>query len=348
MNLDRKIMTNKKYIINLILPVALLLVLAAGCKKLLPTDRDTFNTEARFTQTIYKPVMGRTTLMSDNFDSQSSSLPLTFKIVNPRNSDGQIAVDLIKKYDVLVWKKAYSGTEKSLQEIEDKRVIEQHPLFEIREHSGEFIMWAAANSRNLSSLPDSGYTFDVEVSNNGGRRYFNNLKLQPYKERGFEPNSIDPVTGASANAPIRPNILTNMKGERTASNLTSNDVTILAHKMGEGNSLTFKFKDSVANDIDPGKFNLTQWNKLVHGFNMQKTSTYVRYDVAYPIPLVEFPTAYTSVDGKQAAVRFAYDRLGFGGLKEVSEMIFNFSIYEKGDWEIVFYFNRDNPKFTNE
>lgn len=347
MDLFKKIMIDKKYILSGI-PLLFVLAIIGGCKKFLPTDRDTFNTEARFTQTIYKPVLGRTTVMGDNFDSQSSSLPLTFKIVNPRNSDGLLAPELIKPFDVLVWKKAYFGNEKSLEEIEAKRAIEKHPLFEIREHSGEFIMWAAANASNLNALPDSGYTFDVEVTNNGGRRYFNNLKLQAYRERAYEPNSFDPVSGASTNAPIRPTLISNIKGEKTSSNIGSNDVNVYFNRMGDGNSITFRFLDTLLRPIDPAKFKLTNWVGLVHGFNMEKTSTYVKYDVAYPIPLVEIPTAFTTVDGKQATVKFSYDRLGFGGVKELAEMSFNFSIYQKGAWEIVFWFNRDNPKFTNE
>ncbi len=347
MDLVKKIMINKNIFI-ITIAVMLLLGVLSACKKLLPADRDAFSTEARFTQTLYKPVLGRTTVMSDNFDAQSSSLPLTFKIVNPKNSDGVVAPELIKAFDVLVWKKAYTGTETTLAEIESKRTVEQHPLFEIREHSGEFIMWAASNASILKALPDSGYTFDVEVTNSGGRRYFNNMQLQPYRERPYEPNSLDPITGASTNAAIRPSSINNIKGEKTSGALSSNDVNVYLNRTGDGNSLTFRFLDTLLNPIDPAKFKLTNWNKLLHGFNMQMTSTYVKYDVAYPIPLVEIPTAYTTLDGKQAAVKFSYDRLGFGGIKEVADLSFNFSIYQKGAWEIIFWFNRDNPKFTNE
>lgn len=341
-------MIHKKYFLLYVIPLVLTAVMGIACKKLLPADRDSFSLEARFTQTIYKPVLGRTTLMTKNFDAQSSSLPLTFRILNPRNSEGQIAPELIKPFDVQVWKKAYTGTEQSLEEIEAKRAIEKHPLFEIREHSGEFILWSAANNSTLKSLPDSGYTFDVEVTNNGGRRFFNNMQLQPFKERAYEPNSMDPLTGANANSPIRPNIMMGMKGERTSSDLSANDVNVYMNRIGDGNSITFRFLDTLSRPMDPSKFNLTKWDKLVHGFKMEKTSTYVKYEVAYPIPLVELPTAYTTVDGRQAFVGFTYERLGFGGIKETAGMAFNFSIYQKGAWEVVFWFNRDNPKFANE
>lgn len=319
-----------------------------ACKKLLPTDKDAFNKEARFSQTTYRPVLGRTTVMSNNFDSQSSSLPLTFRIVGVRNSDGISAPELLKPFPVQVWKKAYDGSEQSLAEIEAKRTIEQHPLFEVRQHSGEFILWKEATSNLLKSLPDSGYVFDVEVSNSGGRKYFNNMILQPYRERPYEPNTIDALSGNSTGGTINPNLADNIVGTITNSKINTSDISILFHRKGDGNSLTFKFLDTLLKPMDPTKFKLTNWEKLVHGFNMKKTNDSVSYDVAYPIPLVALPTPYTTGDGRQATVRFSYDRLGYGGVREVATLSFNFAIYQKGSWDILIWFKKENPKFEND
>ena len=334
---------------NQILLALIAITLSFGaCKKLLPTDKDAFNPEAGFTQTVYQPVLGRTTVMSNNFNSQNSSLPLNFKIVSIRNSDGISAPELLKSFPVSVWKKAYDGSEKTLAEIEAKRTIEQHPLFEIRQHSGELIMWSEATSNIVKSIPDSGYVFDVEVSNTGGRKYYNGLKLQPFKERAYEPNQFDPITGTSTGGTIYPSFVGNITGEATSAKLGSTDINISFYKKGDGNSLTFKFLDTLFKPIDPAKFKLTNWEKLVHGFNMKKTATEVTYDVAYPIPCVKIPTPYTTGDGRQASVTFAYDRLGFGGFREVATLMFNFAIYQKGDWEVVIWFKTDNPKFVND
>lgn len=334
--------------INTFLTLTVAVLLLGACKKLLPTDKDAFNPDAGFTQTIYRPILGRTTVMSNNFDTQSSSLPLTFRIAAIRNSDGESAPEMLKPFDVLVWKKAYDGSEKSLAEIESKRTIEQHPLFEVRKHSGEFILWAEATSNIVKSLPDSGYVFDMEVSNSGGRKYYNNLRLQPYKERNYEPNSIDPLTGASTGGNISPLILDNFVGQVTGGTLNPSDVNISFNRKGDGNSLSFKFLDTLQKEINPDKFKLTNWSKLVHGFNMLKTTTSVTYDIAYPIPCVVLPTPYTTTDGKQAAVTFSYDRIGFGGYRQVATMNFNFSIFKKGSWEIVIWFKRENPKFEDD
>lgn len=337
--------------INILLTVAIVALSLSACKKLLPTDKDAFNANAAFTQVVYYPILGRTTVMSNNFDTQSSSLPLTFRIAAIRNSDDETANELLKPFDVLVWKKAYDGSEKSLAEIEAKRTIEKHPLFEIRQHSGEFIMWAEATSNIVKSIPDSGYVFDVEVSNSGGRKYYNNLKLQPYKERDYEPNSIDPITGAATGGNINPLVLDNFVGKASGGTLSPSDVNISFHRKDDGSSLTFKFLDTLQKPINPGKFKLTNWSKLVHGFNMTPitaTSESVTYDVAYPIPCVAIPTPYTTLDGKQASVTFSYDRMGFGGVRQIATMKFNFSIFKKGSWDIVIWFKRDNPKFEDD
>jgi hypothetical protein len=319
-----------------------------SCKKLLPSDSDAFNKDAGFKQTIYKPILGRTTLMGDNFNIESSSLPLTFKIVSIRNSDGLTSPELLKPFPVLVWKKAYDGSEQTLQEIESKRTTEQHTLFEIGEHSGEFIMWAEAKSNIVKALPDSGYVFDVEVANNGGRKYFNNLVLQPQRELPYEPNRINPLTGANIGGNITPSAMAGIVGEKSGQPLSPNDITILFNKVGEGNSLSFKFLDTLLKPIDPAKFKLTNWAKLVHGFNMKMSSTSVKYDVAYPIPLVQIPTPYTNASGSRAKISFSYDRIGFGGFRVAADLGLDFAIYEKGDWEIIIWFNKDNPRFTND
>ena len=116
----------------------------------------------------------------------------------------------------------------------------------------------------------------------------------------------------------------------------------------QGHSLTFKFLDTLFQPIDPALFSTTNWDGLLHGFNMSMTKTSVTYQVAYPIPLVELPTRYTSPDGKRARVLFSYSRNGFGGAKEDAVLGLDFAIYEPGNWEIVFAFKNDNPKFKND
>lgn len=327
----------------------MLLILASGCKKSLPEDRESLGLDTRFTQSVYSPTLGRNTLFSDNLFVGSSSLPLNFKIINIRTRDGSPAPELTKNTPVEVWTLPYLGTEKSIEEIEAKRKIENRPVFEIREHSGQFLMWAAATSNLLKTQPDSGYVFDVEMSNSGGRRYFRDFKLMPLKERPFEPSVLDPITGHSRFIGLTPSNMGNIRGEKTNQRLFFGDVAVLFNKVsGVGNSLKFKFVDSLFKPIDPNRFNLTKWDQLVHGFNMVKTNEFVKYDVAYPIPLVAFQTPYTDPSGTRAHTVFKYERQGFGNIREEAYLSLDFSIYEKGNWEIIIWFTTESPKFTND
>ena len=341
-------MKDNKSIIKYLFAVLVMVTVVTSCTKNLPDERLSIASDSKYLRTEFHPVLGRNTLFTNIFQYGNSSRPLDFKIVNMRTFSGDPAPELTTKYPVLVWKKVYDGTEKSIQEIEDKRSIEYHPLFEIRPHSGDLFMWAAANSNMIKAQPDSGYVFDVEMSNSGGRRYFQNLRVMPLRERPFEPSNLDPITGQGTSVSVNPTGVF-IKGVRDQQTLnTRDDVQVLFQKVGIGNSLTFRFIDTLSNTIDPNKFADTDWENLVHGFNMQKTNTEVKYQVAYPIPLTGHPTKYTTLSGEQARTVFKFSRIGFGGVLERNYLAFNFNIYEPGDWIITFWFKRDKPDFDND
>lgn len=340
-------MKNIQYILKVSLTLLLGGIVLYSCKKNLPDERLSIANDSQYTQYVYQPVLGRNTLFANNFQYGNSSRPLDFKIVNMRTFNGEPAPELTNNYPVTVWKTAYDGTEKSIAEIEAKRVTENHPLFEVRPHSGEFMMWAAANSNMIKAQPDSGYVFDVEMSNSGGRKYFQNFRLRPLRERPYEPSNLDPVTGQGTSVSVNPTSL-NITGLRGQPLNTRDDVQVLFKKAGNGNSITFKFVDTLSNPIDPNKFAATDWANLVHGFNMVKDATKVKYEVAYPIPCSAYPTKYTTLSGDQARVVFRFNRQAFGNVLQQCFLAFNFNIYQKGDWEITFWFKRDKPKFDND
>jgi hypothetical protein len=340
-------MKNKINLLRICLILVLGSIALSACKKNLPDERLSIANDSQYTQYLYQPVLGRNTLFANNFQYGNSSRPLDFKIVNMRTFNGEPAPELTNNYPVTVWKTAYDGTEKSLAEIEAKRTIENHPLFEVRPHSGEFMMWAAANSNMVKAQPDSGYVFDVEMSNSGGRKYYQNFRLRPLRERPYEPSNLDPVTGQGTSVSVNPTSLF-ITGERGQLLNTRDDVQVLFKKAGNGNSITFKFADTLSNPIDPNKFAATDWVNLVHGFNMVKDATKVKYEVAYPIPCSAYPTKYTTLSGDQARVVFRFNRQAFGNVQQQCFLAFNFNIYQKGDWEITFWFKRDKPKFDND
>lgn len=340
-------MKNNINLLRIFLTILISGIVLSSCKKNLPEERLSIANDSQYIQYLYQPVLGRNTLFANNFQYGNSSRPLDFKIVNMRSFTGEPAPELTNNYPVLVWKTAYDGTEKSLNEINAKRVLENHPLFEVRPHSGEFLMWAAANSNMIKAQPDSGYVFDVEMSNSGGRKYYQNFRLRPLRERPYEPSNLDPVTGQGTSVSVNPTSV-NITGERGQPLNTRDDVQVLFKKAGNGNSITFKFVDTLSNPINPDKFAATDWTNLVHGFNMVKDATKVKYDVAYPIPLSAYPTKYTTLSGDQARIVFRFNRQAFGNVLQQCYLAFNFNIYEKGDWEITFWFKRDKPKFDND
>jgi hypothetical protein len=335
----------------------LIFLLFISCRKWVIDDLDYLSKRAVYNQKVYTPIMGRTTLFTQIFNTDNSSTPINFKILNVRyKQSGKPTKDLEQTVEAVVWKQAYTGWERSLEEIIAKRSVETHPIWEVRPTSGDFLFWA---NTALVAQPDSGYLFDVEASNSGGRELYENLNLMPFREQPYSPYEYDPVTGKQkANYPNsndssifelqynHPGI-NNITNDDNSLGLSSDSVRVHFHKTGPGHSLTFRFMDKDSLPIDPAKFNLTPWDSLVHGFDRQLTSTGVTYQVAYPIPLLRYKTRFTTGDGSQAAVKFSFTRLGFGNIRQTGTVELSFSIYQEGDWEIIFYF-RNNPRFRDE
>jgi len=353
-----------------------IMIAFSGCRKIfdLPDEKDYLSTKMTYTRTEFTATLGRVNLFQGYFNADNSSFPMTLEIINPRFGDGRSAEDMLVKKPVLVWTAEYTGNEKSIAEIEAKRKTEERPIIEVRP-SGDIVVWEAATSdllkpRDSVIYPQDIRYFDVKVKNSGGTRIMKNLSIIPSIEIPYFPaDDINPYSGKpNTTTPNGTNLKHNypgiygMKGEGTNDDLSANGgglkgvVYTYIRKVpgGTGNSLRFKFlnKDSVA--IDPAKFNETKWDQLIHGFNMEKTSEYVKYEVAYPIPLARIPTRFTTGGvnnlggGFTAHTEFIYSRNGFAGRREQGVIVQDFAIYEKGDWEIVFHFKTVNPKFEDE
>lgn len=327
------------------------MVAMTACKKLVPKERNTIGGDSGFTLDTYEPILGRTTYFTDNFYQGSTTYPADFKIINVRRRTGEPAPELTDAFPVKVWKAAYTGEEKSIAEIEAKRREEYHSILEMSPHTGDITFWGAGKSDFIFAQPDSGYLFDVELSNSGGRRFFRNLKLMPMKEIPTLPTNLNAMTGQPVGENFGLSFIENVIGTKNSGrNLGFSDVDVYIRKANPStrNALTFRFLDTLYQPMNPAIFNTTDWANLVHGFNMKMTDTYVQYDVAYPIPLVSVPTRYTTSDGRTARAAFTWSRIGFGGARINASFGLNFAIYDPGDWEIVFAFKNDVPKTTDD
>lgn len=334
----------------------------------LPQDKDFISENLTYSTQILEPTMGRTTVFNP-LNSDNSTLPLNFEIVNPRFGDGTPALDFLEPAETYEWIQEYDGEETSMEEIERKRRLVKKPMFEV-DSGGRFIMHASAISERIAPRPTDSVLktqdirfFDLKLSNSGGIRYIKDFQLIPWRELDYEPTDLNPYTGEVAPDPLSPNdprkrayivpiLMYNMMGENTNIYLVNNDqkkdvvIYIRQFEGNAGNKLRIKFLDKDEQPIHPAEFNETRWDEMFHGFNRKITAEYVEYDVLYPIPLTNNKTPYGS--GGWANLDIKYSRLGWGGTREIAGMTFNFKIFKKGNWEIVFHFRNDNPKFEND
>ncbi|WP_316794136.1 DUF5007 domain-containing protein [Pedobacter frigoris] len=345
-----------KSIINLSVSISLIALITVSCKKA-PAEKDYLSDKATFaTVAIYEPILGRTILQKTSFNADGSSYPLTFSLQNVRHNDGTPAPEMNQTSESLEWTGLYTGLEKSLKEIEDKRKVVNKPFFEIRPGSGDFI-FHKSSSQIITPYPNQGYLFDIKITNNGNERVIPNFRLRPIQEIPYEPFEYDSYTRArKTETRIRANGATYTTAFINHAAMTNVYVTkdtlmndslnrVYFRKIGDGNSLTFKFFDQDSVVINPAKFNITKWDELIHGFNLTKTDTEVTYNVAYPIPLTDLDTKYAK-SGK-ARINIGYTRKGFNEMRIDANLLLNFGIYEKGDWVIIFKFKR-TPRFQNE
>lgn len=337
--------------------LALLLALAgmaSACSEFLPEELDSFDKDVAFSQTLYRPTLGRTTVFSNNFNAGNSTRPLTFTILDVRHADGTPAPELTEYYPVQVWQTPYLGTERSVAEIEAKRTTENRPLLQIRQHSGEIVVRSEARSEFVRVDPDEGYEFDVRAENSGGFKDFAGLRLIPTRENDYEPVTRDAATGFITEDFIHPSTVRNMYREGFTGffgQLAADDINVYFHRseadVDSVPTLTFRFLDKDYRPIAPRLFAGTDWANLVHGFNMTMNDELVRYQVAYPIPLITLPTRFTDAKGERAHVVFAYDRIVRNGQRLTASMALDFSIYTPGHWEILFVFTGGTPEFKD-
>lgn len=347
-------------------------VLLSSCSKLydLPEDRDFISENIDYLEKMIEPVLGRNNLFT-SLQADNSTLPMQFEIVNARYGDGRPVTDLFTRVQTYEWISEYDGLETSLEEIEAKRQLVERPAFEV-DSNGRFILWSSATEQLITPRPTDTVLrtqdvrfFDLKVSNSGGERLIRDFQVIPWRERPYYPDTdINPYTGGTAPDPQRPrdttrqdyiipSSITNVIGEDSELPLVNNTekkdivVYIRPFEGGNGHNLRFRFMGKDGAYLNPTLFNETKWDELVHGFNKEVAESYVQYDVAYPIPLTSFRTDYSD-GGGSAQLDFAYSRIGFGGVLSLSSFGLNFNIYKPGDWEIVFHFRNENPKFEDE
>ncbi|SEW36337.1 DUF5007 domain-containing protein [Chitinophaga arvensicola] len=333
-----------------------LAVTATSCyKELLPKEKEHFSNNVNFDGDTYTANFGRTNVFYGKFNADNSTQPLTFQLLNIHRPDSQPAPELLTQVDTWQWKAYYSGTEKTIAEIDAKRFQVKRPVLDMRENSGDLVFWAT----DTSKIKPGVYTFDILVKNNGGQKLFQKQKLQLRLPRPYEPYDYDDITGLHKKDD-KNNLIYNhptLEGVQDMQNNTINadQVNVYFHKTGTGkNSVTFKVYDKDSVLIPMSKFNVTQWDSLKYvsntigqnvffGFNRKfaTDSSTVTWDITNPYPVL----ADVGIN-ESARVTFTYERVSYGQRRR-AYMGYGFSILEPGSWEIIFKF-RVNPKFIND
>ena len=350
-------MKNKQnicYRLNKYSLLGVMLFVGTSCvDKFLPEEKDAFDRDVTFTRTTFDPVMGHTVFYTGICNVGNSTLPLTFEIVDMMHNDGTPAPELEEFYPVRVWQKPYLGTEKTIEEINAKRGIEYRRLFDVRKHSGEIIMWGEANSGILRCQPDSGYVFNMEITNSGGHKTVKKMRLMPKREMDYEPSIYDSETELAIAEYVSPET-SRMRYQSSGSSfhysIEPEDIHIYFRenkdKQDGATSLTISFYDPSWNVIDPRCFNETNWKGLFQaGFlKGQVGPEVVTYDMAYPLPLFAEKTQYTDSKGEKASVKFAASWLSKSGYRQTGFFVFDFAIYKEAHWEMLIHFPKGMPQ----
>ena len=310
-------MKNKQnicYRLNKYSLLGVMLFVGTSCvDKFLPEEKDAFDRDVTFTRTTFDPVMGHTVFYTGICNVGNSTLPLTFEIVDMMHNDGTPAPELEEFYPVRVWQKPYLGTEKTIEEINAKRGIEYRRLFDVRKHSGEIIMWGEANSGILRCQPDSGYVFNMEITNSGGHKTVKKMRLMPKREMDYEPSIYDSETGLAIAEYVSPET-SRMRYQSSGSSF---------HYSIEPEDIHIYFREN--KDKQDGTTSLT----------------ISFYD---PLPLFAEKTQYTDSKGEKASVKFAASWLSKSGYRQTGFFVFDFAIYKEAHWEMLIHFPKGMPQ----
>lgn len=345
----------KRQVYTLFIATALV-TMATGCyKQLLPDEKEHFSNNANFDGDTYQANFGRTNVFYGKFNADNSTQPLTFEMQNIARPDGTPATELLEEVNTWQWKEYYSGTEKTVAEIEAKRFQVKRPVLDMRSTSGDLVFWATDSSKIKQGI----YTFDILVKNKGGQKTFQKRKLDLRRPRPYEPYEFDDITGLQkkeSNGNLVYNHPTLIGVQDMQNNTINNDqVNVYFVKTGTAkNTLTFKFFDKDSLPIKMSNFNVTKWDSLRYysntigtnvyfGFNRKfsQDSVTVTWDVTSPYPVL----ADVGINEK-ASIFFSYERVSYG-TRQQGGIGYGFAVFEPGSWDVVFKF-KVNPKFTND
>ena len=191
----------------------------------------------------------------------------------------------------------------------------------------------------------------MNVSNSGGYKVTKRMRLMPQRERDFEPTIYDETGLAIAEYVTPEDVYMRYESDKSYSSLMmAEDVHIYFRENKDdtdpNTTLTISFYDQDWQVIDPRRFNETDWDNMFQaGFLKDKDNgKYVKYDMAYPLPLFEEQTSYTDINGEKASVQFKTSYVNRNGYRLKGYVNFDFAIYKEAHWEILVHFAGGMPQ----
>lgn len=329
--------------------------LLTGCyKDTLPVEKDYMSKDMNFKKETFVANLGRMNVFVDIFNADYSTQPMQFTLQSPR-IEGKPAPLLLEEVDTRQWKDYYTGTEKSIAEIDAKRITVRRPILDLNKQNGQLVVWPVDSNK----VRYGKYFFDVMVKNGAGERLFPGLMLDFRRPRPYEPYEFDDLTGIrkadNAGGIIRPTVISGFV-DAQGREIKAENVRLYFVKTGTAsNKLTFKFVDKDSLPIPISTFNIQRWDSLYYyskmadrdvkfAFNRQipKDSMQVTYDIPNPFPVL----AESFAGDELAEYIFSFSKISYG-FRRTARIGMKFSIHEPGEWTVVFRY-LINPKFSDD
>jgi hypothetical protein len=302
--------------------LAVVLILALGACS---SDEGFISDNITYSQNPFNVTQGRV-VISNSIVDDGSTLPLRVKLLSVRNkATGEEANELMQDYETTVYRSQISKFDTTFELVQAKLEKKMWPVFNVNEVGGQLQF-----SPETVNVPPGEYTFDVEISNDSGKKIIKDICTI----RVFEGNPVPAVGGQLL---AYKQILNDDEEEIIVTDYPPYSIQT-TYEDSEENIINFRFVDKDGDMIDPVKFGFREFireqgtdYKFSDAAPWLKGSpkTVSNDGIAYSFPVGPFPYNWIE-NGK--TFRFSY--IPTSGLTEFEEKTgylgLDFKIYTDG------------------
>lgn len=289
-----------------------MILFAFSCKK---ENTDGFLSPAlKYPNPTMKIAVGASLIQSGAMITDESTKPLVFSIEAIRTEDGKVATQLMGyKVDTYFWNAEYTGKEKTVDELNQKRTKVNRPAIDINPDNGNIIIYPEATDTTL--LTKGKYSLDIRVKNSAGERVIQNalnieISYAPpysYRFRGVDGN----LTGIDVTFDRQSN--------------TGNKILVYVLKK-DGTPVDPKKLLGYDYSTTPGVTDLKDW----HNLGLNNPTKYTEFPDHLELEIAGFPLPF---------VAGAVLRIDMYNNGEVNGKYFNYwfdmAILKEGVWKVT-------------